>query len=180
MVRAGLFSEFMRDHLFYFSRRTLATTLELNGFAVQSIDEVWQQYILSAVVRKRSPLDLSAFSGRQEKLRAEIDAFLDRHRRVAIWGAGHQAFAIMALMGLGGRVCYVVDSAPFKQGKLTPASHIPIVPPEALYSDPVDAVLIMAGSYSDEVRATVKKMLGETTPVAVLRENGLEESLRGV
>jgi len=175
ILRGNLFSEFMRDHLFYFSRRTLTTALERNGFEVLHVAEIWHDYILSATVRKREPLDLSGFTGRQEKLRTEIDAFLARHGKVAIWGAGHQAFAIMALMGLSGRVRYVVDSAPFKQGKLTPASHIPIVAPERLLSDPVDAVLVMAGSYSDEVWATVKRMLGEGMPVAVLRETGLEE-----
>ena len=174
ILRGHLFSEFMRDHLFYFTRRTLTLALELNGFEVLSVGEVWHDYILSAVVRKRSELDLGSFVSHQQKLRAELDKFLESHGRVAIWGAGHQAFAVMALMGLGGRVRYVVDSAPFKQGKLTPASHIPIVAPDTLRSDPVDAVLIMAGSYSDEIRRVLRERFDGGMKIAVWREFGLE------
>jgi len=173
ILREHLFAEFMRDHLFYFTRRTLTTALEMNGFEVVEMREVWQDYILSAVVRKRQELDLSAFTARQQRLQDEFEAFLGRHRNVAAWGAGHQAFAIMALMGLGGKLRYVVDSAPFKQGKLTPVSHIPIVAPDTLRTDPVDALIVMAGSYSDEIVAIVREKFQGVT-LAVLRETGLE------
>jgi len=174
IVRSHLFSEFMRDHLFYFTRRTLTTTLELNGFEVVSAGEVWHDYILSAVVCKRRALDLSAFTGHQEKLRAELESFIGSYGKVAVWGAGHQAFAILALMRLGPRMRYVVDSAPFKQGKLTPASHIPIVAPAALRDDPVDAIVIMAGSYSDEIVRIVQQTFDGAMKIAVLRDFGLE------
>jgi hypothetical protein len=175
ILRSHMFSEFMRDHLFYFTRRTLATTLELNGFEVQEIGEVWHGYILSAVVRKRSPLDLAAFTAHQSKLKAELDEFVGRYPRVAAWGAGHQALAILALMGLGGKLRYVVDSAAFKQGKLTPVSHVPIVAPDALRSDPVDAVLIMAGSFSDEIARIVRQQFDRKIQLAVLRDFGVEQ-----
>jgi len=174
ILRAHMFSEFMRDHLFYFTRRTLATTLELNGFEVQEIGEVWYGYILSAVVRKRSPLDLAAFAAHQSKLKAELDDFLGRNVRVAAWGAGHQALAILALMGLGGKLRYVVDSAAFKQGKLTPVSHIPIVAPDTLRSDPVDAIVIMAGSFNDEITRVVRQQFDPEIKIGVLRDFGLE------
>ncbi len=173
ILRERLFAEFMRDHLFYFTRRSLATTLEINGFEVVEIREVWRDYILSAVVRKRSELNLAAFTAQRDKLRSDYESFLNRHGKVAAWGAGHQAFAIMALLNLSGRLRYVVDSAPFKQGKLTPVSHIPIVSPETLAADPVDAIVVMAGSYSDEVVGVVRERFGNMS-LAVQREWGLE------
>jgi hypothetical protein len=176
MLRAHLFSEFMRDHLFYFTRATLATTLELSGFEVLGIREVWHDYILSAEVRKRAPMDLSAFTAHQRKLESEIEAFLAHHTRVAAWGAGHQAFAVMAAMRLGDRIRYVVDSAPFKQGKLTPVSHIPIVAPAALRQDPVDALLVMAGSFSDEIVRTLRRDFDPQLKIVILRDFGLAES----
>jgi SAM-dependent methyltransferase len=174
ILRGRQFSEFMRDHLFYFTRRTLTTTLEMSGFEVLGISEVWQDYILSATVRKRSALDLTAFTEHQRKLKQQLDSFVGSHARIATWGAGHQAFAILALMGLGGKIRYVVDSAPFKQGKLTPVSHIPIVAPDALRSDPVNAVLIMAGSYSDEIARILREQFDPRLKVAVLRDSGVE------
>ena len=178
MLRKHLFSEFMRDHLFYFTRGTLATTLESNGLEVLEIREVWHDYILSAIVRKRGRTDLSAFTSHQQKLQSELDGFLASHSNVAIWGAGHQAFAIMALMGLSGKVRYVVDSAPFKQGKLTPVSHIPIVAPSTLRSDPVKAILVMAGSYSDEIVKIIRETVDPAPHIAVMRDHGLEIATR--
>ena len=74
-----------------------------------------------------------------------------KNKKIAIWGAGHQALAMISLIGLADHVKYVIDSATFKQGKYTHATHIPILAPEMLESDPVSAVIVMAASYSDEV-----------------------------
>jgi hypothetical protein len=93
---------------------------------------------------------------------------------VAAWGAGHQALAILALMGLGEKLRYVVDSAPFKQGKLTPVSHLRIVAPDTLRSDPVDAIVIMAGSFSDEITRIVRQQFSREIKIGVLRDFGLE------
>lgn len=153
ILRDNLFSEFMRDHLFYFTKETLKTTLQINGFEVLECKEVWHDYIISAVVKKRRKTDLALFSDKQAKLKKEIEDYINRFApgKVAVWGAGHQAFATLALLNLEGKIKYVVDSASFKQGKFTPATHIPIVAPEKLNSDPVEAIIIMAGSYADEV-----------------------------
>jgi len=176
MARECLFSEFISDHLLYFSRETLVSTLRWSGFDVIGVEELRDDYVLSVVVRKREPLDLSEFARRQDtvsrQLRDFVAAFLPG--RVAVWGAGHQALAVLALSGIAPSIRYVVDSAPFKQGKFTPATHLPVVPPEVLKSDPVDAVIVMAASYSDEVAGIIAREHGDRVKAAILRENGLE------
>lgn len=176
ITRKKLFSEFIPDHLFYFDKETLNSTLQRGGFEILESREVWHEYSLSAVVRKREPLNLSAFSRQQSKLTEQISAYLARFGRtsVAVWGAGHQALAVLALAGLSGKIKYVVDSAPFKQGKYTPASHVPIVSPDKLAEDPVEAVIVMAASYSDEVARTLRGRFGGKIRVAILRDFGLE------
>jgi SAM-dependent methyltransferase len=176
ILAKDMFSEFIGDHLFYFTRETLESTLSRCGFTVLACEAVWQGYILSATVRRRRPMELGRFRDRQDHLKAELDAFIARFpsRRVAAWGAGHQALAVMALAGLGDQLRYVVDSAPFKQGRFTPATHLPIVAPEALDSDPVDAILIMAASYSDEVARILQTRHPGRFQLAILREYSLE------
>jgi hypothetical protein len=93
---------------------------------------------------------------------------------VALWGAGHQALALIALFGLEGSIRYVIDSAPFKQGKYTPATHVPIVAPDALERDPVDAVIIAAAGYSGEVARTIRSRFDQSLGAVILRESGLE------
>ena len=176
IVRKRLFSEFTADHLFYFTRDTLSTTLSQNGFDIVECSEEWHGYILSAVVRKRQRLDLSQLRDCQTHLIAELSEYVHRFndQRVAIWGAGHQALALMSMMDVAHRIRYVVDSAPFKQGKYTPATHLPIVAPATLKSDPVDAVIVMAASYSDEVARIVREEFGSRMDVVILRDYGLE------
>ena len=189
ILRNNLFSEFIGDHLLYFTKETLITALNLNGFDVIDCQEIWHDYIISAVVRKnpvtlgeikspgtREKLDISSFHKYQARLKNELDEYLGRFgsKNVAIWGAGHQALAVMALTDLTGKIKYVIDSAPFKQGKYTPATHIPIVSPDRLSSDPVEAIIVMAGGYSEEVVKLLKEKFGNNVDIVVLRDFSLE------
>lgn len=176
IIEKELFSEFIVDHLFYFTRKTLITALNLNGFEVIDCNRVWHDYILSAVVKKRSKLDISHFNLFQERLIKEINEYIDRfsEKSVAIWGAGHQSLTLISLSNISRRIKYVIDSAVFKQGKFTPATHIKIVPPEMLKTDPVEAIIVMAASYSDEVAGILKEKYDNNINIAILRESGIE------
>ena len=195
ILRNNLFSEFICDHLFYFTRETLSTTLRLNGFEIIDCNEVWYDYIISAIVhpmkssvagmakplfhgvKKRERLDISHFYKYQAQLKNEIEEYIRpfKDKKVAIWGAGHQALTIISLINLADKIKYVVDSAVFKQGKYTPATHIPIVSPDALDSDPIDAVIVMAASYSDEITGIIRQKFDRNINVSILRDFGLEE-----
>ncbi len=176
IVKKQLFSEFIKDHLLYFTKDTLDIALKLSGFEVLESKVIWHDYIISAVVRKREHPALESFYGSLQNIRKELSAFLGKYKKgtIAVWGASHQALAVMALAELKGKICYVVDSAPFKQGKYTTATHIPIVSPDLLDLRPVNAIIIMAASYSDEVARIIKKKHGKNIKTAILRDYGLE------
>ena len=176
ILKNNLFSEFINDHLFYFTKETLESTLRRNGFEIIECKEIWYDYIISAVVKKRKKLDLTNFYDHQIKIKKEIQQFIDRYKpgKIAIYGAGHQALAIISLTEIGDKIRYVVDDATFKQGKYTPATHIPIVSNESLKKDPVDAIIIMAASYSDEVARKIRQNFNIDLDVAILRDFGLE------
>ena len=204
ILRNRLFSEFIGDHLFYFNKETLSTTLKLNGFEIIDCNEVWYDYIISAIVhpvrnyqrktgkvewskdtrideiyngvKKRKKLDLTHFYKYQSQLKNEIEEYIRRFKdkKVAIWGAGHQALAIISLINLADKIKYVVDSAAFKQGKYTPATHVRIVSPDALESEPVDAVIVMAASYSNEVAGIIRQRFDRNINISILRDFGLE------
>ena len=175
MLKKGLSAEFTADHLYYFTEETFRVTLESCGFQVLSCQPVWHDYILSAKVRRKQPLDTSLFSRKQQTLVQEINAFVGRYGKTAIWGAGHQSLAVMAMAELDKKICYVVDSAPFKQGKFTHATHLPIVPPENLKNDPPDAVLVMCAGFSDEVARILREQYDPAIHIGILREDHVEE-----
>ncbi|MFH1387620.1 MAG: methyltransferase domain-containing protein [bacterium] len=176
ILQQNLFAEFIGDHLFYFTKETLARTLELNGFDVIECQEVWHNYIISAVVKKRRKLELNGLKHQQTCLKFEIQALLDRYqeKQVAVWGAGHQALALIALMGIAKKIKYVVDSATFKQGKYTPATHLPIVGPDKLDSDPAKAIIVVAASYSAEVVGIIKQKYGNKVEIFVIKEGTIK------
>ena len=176
IVQKGLFSEFIADHLLYFTESTLRLFLQNNGFEVLECKPVWQDYILSAVVRKRKPIDLSFFEDFRSKISQNLHAYIDQFapNKVAVWGAGHQALAVISLANIAQKIAFVVDSAPFKQGKFTPASHLAIMAPQALIDEPIEAVIVMAASYSDEVVRNIKSQFPHINHIAILRDDGLE------
>lgn len=174
-------SEFMTDHLFYFTAETLSTALRLNGFEVLDCRPTWHDYILTATVRNRSPLPVADFEAVTAAVGQELAAFLGRFppRAVVVWGAGHQALAALAIHEFGDRIAYVVDSAPFKQDRFTPASHVPIRSPDALRSDAsIRGVIVMGASYSDEIARTIRRDYPQSLAIAILRPNGLETEAR--
>ena len=172
----GLYSEFTVDHIFYFDQTTLRTVLEMCGFEVIEISSVWHDYILSAQVRKRKSFDTERFLMKQERIVRELNAFVERFapHDVVVWGAGHQALAVMSLALIQDRVSHVVDSANFKQNKYTPGTRLLIKSPESLRADCPKAVVIMAAAYSDEVFETLNQQYPLIENVAILRENALE------
>lgn len=175
LLADGLFAEFIPDHLYYFTKQTLTRLLESTGFEVLECSAVWHGYVLSAVVRKRPVLSLNALEQRQSQLKQQFHDLIDQHgsQRVAIWGAGHQALALISLMAIGPKIRFVVDSAPFKQGRFTPATHLPIVGPDQLIPSDIDLVLVLAASYSEEVIRIIHERHGDQMAVATLRNGEL-------
>ncbi len=177
ILKKNMFSEFIRDHLMYFTESTLRILLEKNGFEVADCQSVWHDYCLAATVKKKSAQDLNAFYLAMERMTAEINQYIDqihsRNQNVAVWGAGHQALAVISLCRIADKISFVVDSADFKQGKYTPASHLKIVSPEELRNHNIGAVIVMAASFSDEVAGIIKNKFKGIEAV-ILRENRLE------
>ena len=178
MIKEKLFAEFTSDHLYYFTERTLCNLLENNGFEVLSCKSVWHDYIISAEVRKRRTFDPAPFTGAEEGLRKQLEDFISNFSsdEIAVWGAGHQAFAILAWAGLSSKIKFVIDSAPFKQGKYIPAGSAKIVAPDVLKDSTLKAILIMAGSYSEEIAGIIHAQYGSRYRVGILRGNRIIEA----
>ena len=176
MLKNGMYSEFTTDHIFYFTEKTLRTVLETHGFDVIEINSIWHDYILSAQVKKRTALNISSFTIKQNKIVSELRVFINKFKKneVIIWGAGHQALAVISIANINSKVSHVVDSAKFKQNKYTPGTHLLIKDPQSIHQDLPKAIIIMAAAYSDEVAKIISSQYPEVKNIVILRENGLE------
>ncbi len=169
--------ELIRDHIAYYTFDTLMPLLERNGFRVLE-SEMINRDTLSVIVKKQPQMDTENLLMSYVNMKKEIDVYLNYlkawNKTLAIWGASHQGFTLAATTGLGRSASYIIDSAPFKQGKFAPASHLPIVPPEHFLEEPVDAVVIIAPGYTDEIAGIVRERFGRAVEVRAIRSNHLE------
>jgi SAM-dependent methyltransferase len=113
-----------------------------------------------------------------EKVQHEIDVLVEEFKKngktLAVWGASHQGFTLTSTTALGSCARYIIDSAPFKQGRFAPASHLPIVPPEHFHEEPVDAILIVAPGYTDEIAASIRTKFGTDVEIMTMRTDHVE------
>lgn len=87
-------------------------------------------------------LDLISFLVEQKRL----------NRRVAAFGAAAKGNTLFNFCGISGDLVeFVCDSALAKQGKFMPGSHLPILPPEALYSRRPDFIIILPWNIASEI-----------------------------
>ena len=169
--------ELIRDHLAYYTFETLTPLLERNGFQVEEC-EVINRDTLSVIGRKRPQMDTENLLECYVNLKREMETYMKYldawDKKVAIWGASHQGFTLAATTKLGEKARYIIDSAPFKQGKFAPASHLPIVGPDHFHEHPVDAIIITAPGYTDEIAASIRQKFGTAVEIRAMRSNHLE------
>ena len=94
---------------------------------------------------------------------------------MAIWGASHQGLTLLSTTALKDAVSYIIDSAPFKQGLYSPASHVLIVPPEHFQEELVDEILIVAPGYTDEIAGIIKRDFQPCPRILALRGERITE-----
>lgn len=197
IVDKGTYYELIRDHIAYYSFDTLRNLLESNGFAVLE-EEMINRDTISMIVRKKSAEEMAQSdavfeNGTTEKSGNIVDALVSGHeitikeveellsdlsknqKTIAIWGASHQGFTLAATTPLGRQASYIIDSAPFKQGRFAPSSHLAIVPPEHFFEEPVDVILIVAPGYSDEIAGVIRNRFGTDVRVLTLRTAKIEQ-----
>ena len=81
----------------------------------------------------------------------------------------------MTTTDLGRCAGYIIDSAPFKQGRYAPASHLPIVAPDHFRQEPVDVVLIVAPGYTGEIAEIIRRRFSPCPRILTLRTDRIEE-----
>jgi len=98
------------------------------------------------------------FAERVYRLKDELKGALLQLRadgkRVVGYGAPAKGNTLLTFLELGpDSLPYIADRSPLKQGRYTPGTHIPVVPPDRLLTDLPDVVLLLAWNFVDEIVA---------------------------
>jgi hypothetical protein len=75
-------------------------------------------------------------------------------RTIAAYGASAKGSTLLNFFQIGGEsLDFVVDRSTYKQGRLTPGTHLAILPSEALLERRPDYTLLLTWNFADEILA---------------------------
>ena len=96
------------------------------------------------------------FADHVQGIKTDLGALLKRlkseGRSVAAYGASAKGSTLLNFVGLGrGTLDFVVDRSPHKQGRLTPGTHLPILPAEQLLARMPDYAVLLTWNFAEEI-----------------------------
>ena len=158
IMEQNSFYEIIPDHIAYYSFESLTHLLNICGFEVLE-KEMVNRDTISMIVKKRKLPDIGGIISKKNDIAKEVVETVKKYAKegkIAIWGASHQGFTLCATTGIADFMDCIIDSAPFKQGKYAPASHIPIISPDEARKRKLEAIIIVAPGYTNEIADIIK------------------------
>ena len=90
-----------------------------------------------------------------EKAKRSVLSYLDEAiaagKLVAAYGASTTTTTLLYHFELEGRVKFIVDDNPLKQGRFSPGAHIPVLPSSELATRKPDVVVVLAWIYAEPI-----------------------------
>lgn len=187
MLRALSVWDFIYEHCSYFCAGSLAHAFAANGFRMHRIAEEFGGQFLAIEVR---PVSDSVHTAEErwdglDQMIQNVAVFADNYRqkvttwtrtlaqfaqsgkRAVLWGAGSKGVTFLNTVAAQGRIEYVVDINPRKQGMYVAGSGQRIVPPAFLQDYRPDVVIVMNPLYSGEIQQMTAGLGVDTEVVSV-------------
>lgn len=178
------FDTIYHEHVFYFTLTALKPLFERHGltiFRVQRLPihggslRLFAGHTGARAVEK-SATDLLAeetrkgvnalayyegFGNQVRTIKDDLVALLTKVKKegksIAAYGASAKGSTLLNYYGIGADTLdFVADRSTYKQGRLTPGTHLPIVPAEALLQRKPDYTLLLTWNFADEILAQQK------------------------
>ena len=97
-----------------------------------------------------------AFAGRTLNLKNRVQDFLKEAKNsgksIAAYGAAAKGNVLLQYCGIGAdEISFVADKSSYKQGRFTPATHIPVVAPAHILEKKPDYLVILAWNFAKEI-----------------------------
>ena len=161
LLKENQFDTIYHEHLSYFTYEPLHHLFANSPFELFRVDESEiHGGSMRIYVRRRRPL-IADFIGAvgeiRKDLRKKILQFKKEGKKIVGFGAAAKGMVLLNYCGLDSKIIsYIADGTPYKQGKFTPGTNIPILPEEQLLKDKPDIVLILAWNFKDEIMEKLK------------------------
>ena len=197
LVEGNQFDTIYHEHFSYLTLHTAADVLGRHGLAVFDVAElpthggslrVFAQHVatgrqpvtpaVAALLEREAAAGYTtldghrAFGPRVEATKRALLAFLiaerEAGRRIVAYGAPGKGNTLLNFCGIrADLVEYAVDRNPYKHGRFTPGTHIPIHDVERLMADRPDVVLILPWNLRTEIAAQLAPLAARGTRLVV-------------
>ena len=173
------FDTIYHEHVFYFSMTALRPLFERHGlsifhverlpihggslrlFAGRTGDHPIQDTVRDLLAEERK-IGLSSlpfylgFADRVNALKLSLVRLLEKlkaeGKTIAAYGASAKGSTLLNYFGIGREsLDFVADRSSYKQGHLTPGTHLPIVAPEVLLEKMPDYTLLLTWNFAEEI-----------------------------
>jgi hypothetical protein len=177
LIGDGGFDQIYHEHLCYYSLHALMRLAERFGFKVTDVEvvpihgESLRVYFQkkgkpSARVAKHLAREKKAginsfrafkqFAPKVEKNKRELKKVLDALKKkgatIAGYGASAKGNTLLNYVGISKKhLDFITDTIKLKQGTYTPGAHIPVVPPDMLFTKRPDYLLLLAWNYAPAI-----------------------------
>lgn len=178
------YSAIWEEHVNYFCRNTLRRILsrhkidvlneETANFSGQALVVIGRLGEEPVPLKEMSPVDHEERAGMNiyrkswDPFRRKLREFLDSHKRsgkkIAVYGAGNRACAVINFVGIKDYLDFIVDDQKEKQGKRMPGSQLPILSPEAIEKKSIDLCLLAVNAENED-NVISRYAEGKTTAV---------------
>lgn len=164
LFRENQFDTIYHEHLSYLTFEPLYHLFAKTPFEIFSIESsTIHGGSMQMYVRRRENL-LKKFSHQSEQIKTELRKYLklqkEKGKRIIGFGAAAKGMTLLYYCELDYTIIdYIADGTPYKQGKFSPGTHIPVVPESEIITNVPDVILILAWNYQEEIIAKVRRML---------------------
>ncbi|MEW5729516.1 MAG: class I SAM-dependent methyltransferase [Pseudomonadota bacterium] len=182
LITENQYDTIYHEHFSYFSLGTAERIFAAHGLRVFDVEEIWTHggslrlYLCHAgadrpttgavaAVKAREveaaldrPLGYSRFAGQVKQSKWSLVDFLIRAKwygkSIVAYGAPGKGNTLLNYCGIRTDfIDYAVDRNPYKHGRYTPGTHIPIHPPERIKETRPDYLLILPWNLKHEIMA---------------------------
>ena len=150
-IRENRYFDIFSDHVNHWTVKSLTYLAEINGLTVVDIREGFDGDYLELYCKK-TKVEVGGICAVVNKEQGTLIDILNSNDKVGIWGAGAKAYVLFNVFSNDLKsVKSIIDSDKFKIGKYIPNAVVPITAPDISKINELDAIIIFAKSYSDEI-----------------------------
>jgi SAM-dependent methyltransferase len=175
------FDTIYHEHVFYFTLTALKPLFERHGLSIFRVRRLpihggslrlfaghagahgVEKSVTDLLAEEKqkgvnSPAYYEGFGSQVRALKDELTALLAKlkkeDKRLAAYGASAKGSTLLNYYGIDAKTLdFVADRSTYKQGRLTPGTHIPIMPPEELLQRQPDYTLLLTWNFAEEILA---------------------------